>query len=100
MNFEARKLDSPNTVEGYFSIFKRGVVGTYHHVSEQHLDRYLAEFDFRYNNRLDLGVSDPARSKKLLKGIVGRRLTYRSLTLPRSPSQNARKFLRWRKRQS
>jgi transposase-like protein len=57
-----------NTVEGYFSIFKRGVVGTYHHVSEKHLDRYLAEFDFRYNNRVGLGVNDPARSKRLLKG--------------------------------
>ena len=66
-----------NTVEGYFSIFKRGVVGTYHHVSEQHLDRYLAEFDFRYNNRVRLGVDDKTRSKKLLKGIVGKRLTYR-----------------------
>ncbi len=66
-----------NTVEGYFSIFKRGVTGVYHHISEQHLDRYLAEFDFRYNNRVRLGVSDPARSKKLLKGIVGKRLTYR-----------------------
>jgi transposase-like protein len=66
-----------NTAEGYFSIFKRGIVGVYHHVSEQHLDRYLAEFDFRYNNRVRLGVNDVARSKKLLKGIVGRRLTYR-----------------------
>jgi hypothetical protein len=64
-------------VDGYFSIFKRGVTGVYHHVSEQHLDRYLAEFDFRYDNRVKLGISDPARSKKLLKGIVGKRLTYR-----------------------
>ena len=66
-----------NTAEGYFSIFKRGIVGVYHHISEQHLDRYLAEFDFRYNNRVRLGVNDVARSKKLLKGIVGKRLTYR-----------------------
>jgi ISXO2-like transposase domain len=51
------------------------VVGTYHHGSEQHLDRYLAEFDFRYNNRVILGVGDKARSKKLLKGIIGKRLT-------------------------
>jgi transposase-like protein len=62
-----------NTAENYFSIFKRGVYGTYHHVSEQHLDRYLAEFDFRYNNRVALGVNDPTRAKKLLKGIVGKR---------------------------
>jgi ISXO2-like transposase domain len=53
------------------------VYGTYHHISEQHLDRYLAEFDFRYNNRVALGVNDPARAKKLLKGIAGKRLTYR-----------------------
>src|SRR3977135_3397809 len=53
-----------NTAENYFSIFKRGVYGTYHHISEQHLDRYLAEFDFRYNNRVALGVNDPARAKK------------------------------------
>jgi hypothetical protein len=66
-----------NTAENFFSVFKRGVVGTYHHISEQHLDRYLAEFDFRYNNRVGLGVNDAARSKKLLKGIVGKRLTYR-----------------------
>ncbi|MGD0027258.1 MAG: IS1595 family transposase [Xanthobacteraceae bacterium] len=66
-----------NTAENYFSLFKRGVIGTYHHISEQHLDRYLAEFDFRYNNRVGLGVNDSARSKKLLKGIVGKRLTYR-----------------------
>lgn len=50
-----------NTAENYFSLFKRGVIGTYHHISEQHLDRYLAEFDFRYNNRVGLGVNDAAR---------------------------------------
>jgi len=66
-----------NTVEGYFSILKRGIVGTYHHVSEAHLKRYLAEFDFRYNERMALGVSDTERSEKALKGIVGKRLTYR-----------------------
>jgi hypothetical protein len=48
------------------------VYGTYHHISEQHLDRYLAEFDFRYNNRIALGVNDPARASKLLKGITGK----------------------------
>jgi transposase-like protein len=68
-----------NTAENYFSIFKRGVYGTYHHISEQHLDRYLAEFDFRYNNRIGLGVNDRARADKLLKGITGKRLTYRRI---------------------
>ncbi len=66
-----------NSAENYFSIFKRGMYGTYHHVSEQHLDRYLAEFDFRYNNRGGLGVNDRVRADKLLKGITGKRLTYK-----------------------
>ena len=66
-----------NTVEGYFSILKRGVIGTYHHVSEQHLHRYLAEFDFRYSNRTGLGINDEARAARLVRGIVGKRLTYR-----------------------
>jgi hypothetical protein len=66
-----------NTIEGYFSILKRGINGTYHHVSQQHLKRYLAEFDFRYNERMALGVSDEARTTKALRGIVGKRLTYR-----------------------
>ena len=66
-----------NTIEGYFSILKRGITGTYHHVSAQHLKRYLAEFDFRYNERENLGVSDAQRMEKSLKGIVGKRMTYR-----------------------
>lgn len=66
-----------NTVEGYFSIFKRGVVGTFHHVSQQHLKRYLAEFDFRYNEREALGVNDAMRMERAIPGIVGKRLTYR-----------------------
>lgn len=66
-----------NTIEGYFSILKRGITGTYHHVSQQHLKRYLAEFDFRYNERVALGVNDKDRAEKMLKGIVGKRLTYR-----------------------
>jgi transposase-like protein len=66
-----------NTVEGYFSILKRGIVGTYHHVSEAHLKRYLAEFDFRHNERSALGVSDGERTDKALQGIAGKRLTYR-----------------------
>lgn len=66
-----------NTVENYFSILKRGITGTYHHVSQKHLKRYLAEFDFRYNERSALGVDDRERAEKALKGIVGKRLTYR-----------------------
>ena len=66
-----------NSVEGYFSILKRGIIGTYHHVSQQHLKRYLSEFDFRYNERSALGVNDRQRAARALKGIVGKRLTYR-----------------------
>lgn len=66
-----------NTVEGYFSILKRGIMGTYHHVSQQHLKRYLAEFDFRYSYRAKLGVDDERRAAMLAAGIVGKRLTYR-----------------------
>ena len=71
-----------NTVEGYFSILKRGIVGTYHHVSQQHLKRYLAEFDYRYNERVSLGVSDSERMEKSVQGIVGKRLTYRRPNQP------------------
>ena len=66
-----------NTVESYFSIFKRGMRGTYQHCAEKHLHRYLAEFDFRHNNRTALGVTDYMRAEMLAKGIVGKRLTYR-----------------------
>jgi transposase-like protein len=66
-----------NTIEGYFSIMKRGITGVYHHVSPQHLKRYLAEFDFRYNARSALGVSDEARADQLVRGIVGKRLLYK-----------------------
>ena len=66
-----------NTVESYFAILKRGITGTYHHVSQQHLKRYLGEFDFRYNERSSLEVTDMQRTEKALKGIVGKRLTYR-----------------------
>ncbi len=70
-----------NTVENYFSILKRGIIGTYHHVSPQHLGRYLAEFDFRYNQRMGLGVDDAARATKTLRGVVGKRLTYQQSTI-------------------
>lgn len=65
-----------NTVEGYFSILKRGITGIYHHVSEAHLKRYLAEFDFRYNERAALGVDDGERAALAIKGAEGKRLTY------------------------
>jgi transposase-like protein len=67
-----------NTVEGFYSVFKRGMKGVYQHCSEKHLHRYLAEFDFRYNNRVARGVDDARRTGNALQGIVGKRLTYRS----------------------
>jgi transposase-like protein len=66
-----------NTVEGYFSIPKRGVIGTFHSISEAHLHRYLAEFDFRYNTRSALGVDDVTRAEELLRGAAAKRLMYR-----------------------
>jgi transposase-like protein len=66
------------TIDGYFSIFKRGFKGIYQHCAEKNLGRYLSEFDFRYNNRVRLGVDDAARTQNALSGIVGKRLTYRS----------------------
>lgn len=66
-----------NMIEGYFSIFKRGMKGVYQHCGKQHLHRYLAEFDFRYSNRSALGVEDNERSAKALAGVVGKRLLYR-----------------------
>jgi len=67
-----------NTVEGYYSIFKRGMKGVYQHCKEKHLHRYLAEFDFRYSNRVALGVDDEARTVRALAGITGKRLTYKT----------------------
>ena len=66
-----------NTIEGSFSIFKRGMKGVYQHCGEAHLHRYLAEFEFRYNYRVANGYQDAQRSVEALKGIVGKRLTYR-----------------------
>jgi transposase-like protein len=68
-----------NTAEGVFSILKRGVYGTFHSISEAHLHRYLAEFDFRYSNRIALGVDDTMRTDEMLRGIGGKRLTYRRI---------------------
>jgi len=69
-----RGIVHTNTVEGFFSLLKRGLIGTYHHVGEQHLQRYVSEFDFRYNHR---NLTDEDRSNNALKGIDGKRLTYR-----------------------
>jgi hypothetical protein len=74
----ARDDVNTNSVEGYFSIFKRGMTGVYQHCAEKNLHRYLAEFDFRYNNRVKLGVGDIERADIALTGIVGKRLTYRT----------------------
>ena len=77
VRYENGEAIHTNTIEGYFSIFKRGMKGVYQHCSEKHLHRYLAEFDFRYNNRSAKGVEDIERVENALKGINGRRLTYR-----------------------
>lgn len=66
-----------NTIEGYFSIFKRGMKGVYQHCAKKHLHRYLAEFDFRYSHRVALGVDDQKRAEIALRGVIGKRLTYR-----------------------
>jgi hypothetical protein len=65
-----------NDLEGFFSIFKRGMRGVYQFCNEKHLHRYLAEFDFRYSNRVALGYNDADRADTLLKGVTGKRLTY------------------------
>lgn len=66
-----------NTIESSFAILKRGLYGTFHHVSEQHLQRYATEFDFRWNHRKALGYTDMQRADAALKGIGGKRLMYR-----------------------
>lgn len=73
---EGERIVTTNAVEGFFSILKRGIYGVYQHVSEAHLARYLAEFDFRYSHRERLGINDTARASLALKGAKGRRLTY------------------------
>jgi transposase-like protein len=67
-----------NTVEGYFSIFKRGMKDVYQHCAKKHIHRYLAEFDFRYSNRVAKGINDPDRATRVLDGVVGKRLTYQT----------------------
>ncbi|WP_247768319.1 IS1595 family transposase [Bradyrhizobium sp. 192] len=74
---EGDKVITTNTVEGYYSIFKRGMKGVYQHCAEKHLHRYLSEFDFRYSNRVALGIEDGERADLAIKGAAGKRLTYR-----------------------
>ena len=73
----ARGDVTTNTVETYFSVFKRGMRGIYQHCDEKHLHRYLAEYDFRYNTRTALGFNDGERAALAIKGVEGKRLTYR-----------------------
>jgi transposase-like protein len=75
VNFKNPEIHT-NTVEGFFSVFKRGMKGVYQHCAHNHLHRYMAEFDFRYNYRVANGVQDGERAEKLLKGVYGKRLTY------------------------
>jgi hypothetical protein len=74
---EGGKLVTTNTVEGFFGIFKRGMVGVYQHCGEGHLQAYLNEFDFRYSNRDGLGVDDTERTRRAVKGAEGKRLAYK-----------------------
>ena len=78
-----------NTLEGFFSVFKRGMRGVYQHCNEAHLHRYLAEFDFRYNTRVRLGISDEERTDRAIRGIIGKRLTYRE-TVDATKAKTAR----------
>ena len=80
----ARGSAHTNTVEGFYSVFKRGMTGIYQHCAAHHLHRYVAEFDFRYNTRTRLGVDDAERAARVVRGAVGKRLMYR-----RSESANA-----------
>ena len=77
VRYDGERYITTNTVEGFFSVFKRGMKGVYQHCGKKHLHRYLAEFDFRYSYRSALGVDDQERAVWALKGVVGKRLTYR-----------------------
>jgi len=70
-----------NTVEGFYSVFKRGMKGVYQHCAEKHLHRYVAEFDFQYKHRAKLGVDDAGRASRALRGILAKRLTYRDSSI-------------------
>ncbi len=82
VRFEENGAVHNNSCESYFSVFKRGMKGVYQHCSEKHLHRYLAEFDFRHNARAALGVDDAARAERIMAGVSGKRLTYRTADRP------------------
>ena len=77
VRYEQDRIIHTNTIENVFSVFKRGMVGVYQHCSEKHLHRYLSEFEFRYNHRTALGVTDAERASDIVRGADGKRLTYR-----------------------
>jgi len=79
VRYEGELAIHSNTVENVFSVLKRGMHGVYQHCKEKNLHRYLAEFDFRYNNRIRLGINDQQRTDNAIRGIVGKRLTYRTV---------------------
>lgn len=79
VRYESKRIVHSNTVENVFSVFKRGMTGVYQHCSEAHLHRYLVEFEFRRNRRTALGYTDAMRCDAALKGIEGKRLTYRRI---------------------
>lgn len=72
-----------NTLEGFYSVFKRRMKGVYQHCADHHLHRHVAEFDFRYNSRTKLGINDSERTERALRGITGKRLMYRASSLIR-----------------
>lgn len=78
VRFEENGAVHNNSCESYFSVFKRGMKGVYQHCSEKHLHRYLAEFDYRHNTRVAVGMNDKARAEKLIAQVVGKRLTYQT----------------------
>jgi transposase-like protein len=82
VRYEEDGVVHSNSAESYFSVFKRGMRGIYQHCAEKHLHRYLAEFDFRHNQRAALGVNDRERADKLLAGVTGKRLTYKAADRP------------------
>jgi hypothetical protein len=88
-----RGTATTNIIEGYFSIFKKGMKGVYQHCDERHLHRYLAEFDFRYTHRAARGVDDNERTREALRGISGKRLTY-SKVIAINPPRLLRKLTR------
>jgi transposase-like protein len=84
VRYEGEMIIHSNTIENYFSVFKRGMTGVYQHCAEKHLHRYLAEFDFRYNRRITLGIDDSARAVDALIGVAGKRLTYNQTDFERA----------------